>query len=176
MTMLPAKSESGLRPLQVPTEALREAENFLYHEARLLDERRFEEWVDLFDEDGVYWVPSEPGQRSAAETLSIFYEDKALLRVRMRRLAHPQTHADSPPTRTHHHVSAISAQPARMGDDRIETHSMLVYVAWRSETQTWFSGRCTHLLRATSGGLRIVEKRVDLLNSDAPHRGIVVPF
>ena len=45
-----------------------EVERFLYREARLLDERRFEEWMNLFAEDGYYWVPAAPGMRTIPMT------------------------------------------------------------------------------------------------------------
>ena len=84
-----------------------ELEAFVLREARLLDERRFAEWLHLFAEDGVYWVPTLPGQATPQEALSLFYEPKALLAVRVARLERPDMHAQAPASRTVHHVSAI---------------------------------------------------------------------
>ena len=56
----------------------RSIEDFLIHEARLLDERRFEEWRDLFTDDGRYWVPLKPDQQSPDET-SLFYDDRKII-------------------------------------------------------------------------------------------------
>ena len=47
------------------TELRLEVEDFLYHEARLLDERRFHEWLDLFTEDVVYWMPTRSNRLRA---------------------------------------------------------------------------------------------------------------
>ena len=52
------------------------AEEFLIHEARLLDERRFREWMGLFTEDGTYWVPAAPDQKSPLDQASLFYDDR----------------------------------------------------------------------------------------------------
>jgi len=51
-------------------------ETFLIQEARLLDERRFREWMELFAEDGTYWVPAVPDQASPFDQASLFYDDR----------------------------------------------------------------------------------------------------
>ncbi len=72
-------------------------EQLLYEEARLLDERRFDEWLALFADDGLYWVPADPAQASPQDGLSLFYERKPLLSIRVARLQEPRLHADRPP-------------------------------------------------------------------------------
>ena len=153
---------------------LDELREFAFAEARLLDAGRFEAWVDLFGEDGVYWVPSEPGQASPDGTLSLFHETKALLQLRARRLAHPQTHIQAPPVRTHHHLSNLSGSD--LGGGHYLMRSMLLMVEWRNGEQRLFSATCEHHLRRTPVGLRIAAKRVELLNCDAPHRALAIPF
>ena len=81
------------------------AARLVYDEARLLDERRFEEWLQLFDEDGVYWVPSQPGQSSPGDALSVFFERKSLLAVRVNRLRQPSMHAQIPAPLPQHDVA-----------------------------------------------------------------------
>ena len=149
-------------------------EAFVLQEARLLDERRFSDWLALFAEDGIYWVPSAPGQASPQEALSLFYEPKPLLAMRVARLERPDMHAQAPVTRTVHHVSAIEVS----GD--LEVRSALIVAEWRAgpsgEMRRWFAGRVLHRLRREAQGLRIVLKRVDLIDSEAPHRAIAVPL
>ena len=60
-----------------------EYEQFLIHESRLLDERRFRDWMALFTEDGSYWVPATIGQRSPYGQTSLFYDDLELMRTRI---------------------------------------------------------------------------------------------
>ena len=60
--------------------------DFVYSEARLLDERRYEEWYALFADDGYYWVPLVPDQVDGIDHTSLAYEDKLLLRLRIERL------------------------------------------------------------------------------------------
>ena len=59
-----------------------DCEDFLLHEARLLDEARFDEWLALFTPDAQYWVPSEPKQQSPHDTVSLMYDDRRLLETR----------------------------------------------------------------------------------------------
>ena len=60
--------------------------DFVIREARMLDELRFGEWLDLFTEDGHYWMPAEWGQTDEKLVGSLMYEDKLLLTVRVERL------------------------------------------------------------------------------------------
>ena len=146
-----------------------EVESFVLHEARLLDEQRYAEWLELFAEDAVYWIPTQPNQASPHEALSIIYEPRALLAVRVERLSRGEMHVQSPPSRTVHHVSAVEVD----GD---EARSSLIVAEWRNDETRLFAGRVTHRLRKEGKGLRIVLKRVDLIDGDAPHRAIAVPL
>ena len=87
-----------------------EVEQFLFHEARLLDLCGFEDWLNLFAEDGIYWIPSEPQQTDPIETVSIIYEDLSLMRMRVQRLVHPRAHALEPAPRTLHTVGNVEAE------------------------------------------------------------------
>lgn len=147
-----------------------ELEAFVLEEARMLDERRFSDWLALFAEDGVYWVPTLPGQASPQEALSLFYEPKALLAMRVARLERPDMHVQTPASRTVHHVSAVEV----CGD--LEVRSALVVAEWRAGETRWFAGRVLHRLRREAQGLRIVLKRVDLVDSEAPQRAMAVPL
>ena len=118
---------------------------FLAHEARLLDERRFGDWVALFEPDGWYWAPAQPGQESPDTALSLIYEDRRLLEVRARRLDNPSAHADTPPERSHRHLSGINARAG--ADGLVEAGSMLLLLAWRDGVQSCFSARCLHRLQ-----------------------------
>ena len=146
-----------------------EIESFVLREARLLDEQRYAEWLDLFAEDGVYWIPTQAGQASPHEALSLIYEPRSLLALRVERLSRGEMHVQSPPSRTVHHVSAIEV-------DGEEARSALVVAEWRAGEARWFAGRVLHRLRSTPQGLRILLKRIDLIDAEAPHRAIAVPL
>src|SRR5207244_12586907 len=76
------------------------AEQFLYHEARLLDTQQYEAWLELFTEDATYWVPLEREQKDPFETSSIIHDDRTLLGLRVKQARHPRAHARLPLART----------------------------------------------------------------------------
>lgn len=157
-----------------------EAEAFLIEEARLLDSGRFEEWLALFADDGFYWVPAAPGQADPLNHLSIFYEDKSVLTMRIRRLAHPRVYSALPAPRTAHLVGNVTAaRPAAPGID-CECRSTVMMAEYRGgegrgERRLW-AGQQMHRLRRTPEGWRIVLKRVDLIDCDAAHGILSVPI
>ena len=87
-------------------------EQFLLHEARLLDEGRFDEWLALFTPDASYWVPSEPDQKSPLDTVSLIYDDRRLLETRVRRLASPRIYSQEPRSRTSRIVTNVTIEDA----------------------------------------------------------------
>ena len=76
--------------------------DFVIREARLIDMHRLDEWLDLFAEDGIYWMPLEWGQTDPRLTASLMYEDKMLLTIRIERLKGNRTFSQKPRSRCHH--------------------------------------------------------------------------
>lgn len=153
-----------------------EIEKYLYREARLLDERRFEEWTELFAEDGYYWVPAYPNQVDPYKAVSIFFDDRELMRTRLSRLDHPKIHAQKPPSRTLHFVSNIEIDDDHGVDGEVLVHSSLLMMEFRLAKQTSYGGRCQHLLRRKGDGFVLAWKRVDLINCDGAFEPLAVPF
>jgi 3-phenylpropionate/cinnamic acid dioxygenase small subunit len=154
---------------------VRQCEDFLVHEARLLDEAKFDEWLALFTEDAHYWVPSEPDQASPHDTVSLMYDDRRLLETRVRRLASPRIYSQEPRSRTSRIVTNVSLGDAN-ADGGSLIRSKFVLIEYRREQQRLFAGTYFHRLVVRDGVIRIAMKRVDLVNCDAPMDGLVVPF
>jgi len=152
----------------------REFEHFLFHEARLLDDRRFRDWMGLFTEDGTYWVPAVPEQESPFDQASLFYDDRDLMQTRIARLEHTRIHVQTPPSRTAHLIGNIVAEPGEDGEYRVS--STVIMVEYRNDRQRIFAGRQIHRLRRDGSDLRIVQKRVDLINCDAAFEAIALPI
>lgn len=153
---------------------IRRVEEFLFHEARLLDEREFEAWMALFSEDGIYWIPATPGQMDPLGEVSIAYEDRQLIDVRVRRLRHPENYADQPQARTRRVIGNVMLDDGTNGSTVVRSNFTLV--EFQNDEQRLFAGEYIHTLREAGDGFRIVQKRVNLLNCDAPMGGIVIPF
>jgi 3-phenylpropionate/cinnamic acid dioxygenase small subunit len=150
------------------------AEDFLIHEARLLDEARYDEWLALFTPVAHYWVPSEPNQQSATETISLMYDDRRLLETRVRRLASPRIYSQEPRSRTSRIVTNVTVEGA--DGSSTEVRSKFMIVEYRREEQRIFAGTYRHTLAVTGGDIRIAFKRIHLVNCDEPMDGLVVPF
>jgi ethylbenzene dioxygenase subunit beta len=151
-------------------------ERFLSYEARLLDERRFREWMALFTEDGTYWVPAVAGQESPFDQASLFYDDRELMQTRIARLEHPRIHVQTPPSRTAHLIGNVVVEDDSKAPDEFVIGSTVIMVEYRNDRQRIFAGRQHHRLRRYGADLRMVQKRVDLINCDSALEAIAVPI
>ena len=151
-------------------------EQFLIHEAGLLDSRRFRDWMGLFADDGTYWVPAVPDQESPFDQASLFYDDRDLMKTRVERLEHPRIHVQTPPSRTAHLVGNTLVEPADGAKDEYLVSSTVIMVEYREDRQRVFAGRQHHRLRRDGTGFRIVQKRVDLINCDSAFEAMAVPI
>ena len=141
---------------------------FVVREARLLDERRYEEWNALFTEDAIYWVPLVPNQPEGLDHTSHLYEDKLLRELRIERLKSPRAFSQQPPTRSLHLLQSPTVEPddPARPDERL-VRTVFQYTESQGDELNTFVGVCWHRLVAEGGELRIRQKRVDLINSDA---------
>ena len=147
---------------------------FVWDEAALLDARGFVAWVNLFTADGRYWMPTHAQALESEPALALFDETPEVLLLRAERLLHPMTHVQTPPSRTHHHVSAVRLQDS--SDHQVVVSSMQWIVEQRAGVQRHFSAKVLHRLQRTPQGLKIALKRVDLIDADAAHRALPFPL
>jgi 3-phenylpropionate/cinnamic acid dioxygenase small subunit len=149
-------------------------QDFLYHEARLLDTGRLEEWLALFTDDATYWVPLERDQKDPYETSSIIHDDRTLLELRVKQARHPRAHARQPLARTVHQVGNIAV--AEESESELKVNSTLQLVEFRNEKQRLYAALVEHRLRKANGAFRISHKRVDLVSSEGELDGIAILF
>lgn len=141
--------------------------DFVVAEARLLDELRFDEWLQLFSDDGYYWMPLAHGQTDPKLHASLMYEDKLLLNVRIERLRGARTFSQQPRSRCHHLLQTPSVESRDEAAGVYTTRTAFHYVETRLDEQTLYAGWATHTLVGEGERLRIRLKRVDLVNCDA---------
>jgi len=151
-------------------------ETFIQGEAGLLDERRFEDWLDLFADDAYYWVPARPGQDNPLDELSLFYDTKDLLETRVRRLRHPNIHIQTPPSRTCHMISHVHMEEGDGSEAEFTVGSNFFMLEYRQDNQRLYGGRFHHRLRRDNGALLIAWKKVELINCDSVFEAMAVPF
>jgi len=141
--------------------------DFVYAETRLLDDQRFDEWLDLFTEDGYYWMPLTHDQPDPRLHTSLLYEDKLLLKVRIERLHGKRTFSQQPQSRCHHLIQQPTVESADDEKGEYVVRSAFHYVETRIDQQALYAGWSTHHLVRQDGALRIRLKKVQLVNCDA---------
>ncbi len=161
---------------------IREVEQFLYREARLLDARRFDDWLDMLADDLKYWAPLrsnrypayskaisildgsryEEGELSREDELAILDEDKDSLTRRIRRLDSGMAWAEDPPSRTRHFVSNVEIEPGPR-DYELRVYSNFIMYRNRGETEEdFYVGSREDILRREDGRLRIACRKIVL--------------
>ena len=144
----------------------REVEQFLYLQAELLDSKHWQAWIDLFDAQGVYWMPVMPEQIEWEGSPSIFAEDKLMMEIRKGRVSHPNAWSQAPMWETNHLVSHVALES--VSDTEICVRSRFHMMELRRDSVRHFGGRYQHtLIRGNDGALRIRLQRVDMFNGQA---------
>jgi 3-phenylpropionate/cinnamic acid dioxygenase small subunit len=155
-------------------------ERFLIHEARLLDERRFEEWMALFVEDGYYWAPARPGQSDPLNEVSLIFDTPDIMRNRIQRLQHPKIHAQIPPSRSVRQVANVGIEEEDPASAELTVRSVFFLYEYRptlpEPLARVFAGEYYHRLRVSGDGFRIVWKKAMLVNCDAALEALFVYF
>lgn len=131
-------------------------EQFLYAEAELLDDHRFDEWVKLFTEDVLYWIPTrmtrtirERDRQVAALGETAFAEDDLTrLRGRVRRMTSGISWSEEPPSRTRRLITSVRVRPRDNGELDV-TSNFYVYRSRLERHQDWFTGERFDVLRPT---------------------------
>jgi 3-phenylpropionate/cinnamic acid dioxygenase small subunit len=144
--------------------------DFLYAEARMLDEGRYDEWLKLWLPDGHYWMPLDYKQTDPINTTSLMYEDLFMLKLRVERLTGARTFSQKPKSRCHHVLQRPFVDA--MEGDRFVTTTFMHYVETRLDEQQLLALTVRHDLAEVNGALRIANKRVEVLNCDAAFRNI----
>ena len=163
-------------------ETIREIEQFLYREARLLDDRKFHEWLDLLTDDIRYWMPVrsnrypaiskaisildgsryEEDEISKEGELAIMDEDKDSLTRRVDRLDTGMAWAEDPPSRTRHFVSNVELEPGAT-DSELKVYSNFIMYRTRGETeQDFYVGKREDILRKEGGQWKVAYRKIVL--------------
>jgi benzoate/toluate 1,2-dioxygenase subunit beta len=147
-------------------ELVREVEQFLYREARLADEGRYEAWESLWTDDAVYWVPCGTDDIDPERQMSIIYDNRARIATRIKQLQTGKRHAQEPRSRLRRVVANVELLGSE-GDDIVAGANFVVYES-RERGVTQWAGRNEYRLRRGEDGLRLVAKKVTLVNNDRP--------
>lgn len=145
----------------------RQVRAFLFEEARCIDEGRYQEWLDLWADDGIYWAPmahDDPNQG-----LSLIYEDMTRLRDRVEVMLSNTAYPQEPASQTARVIANIELQEVH--GDEVTACSVFMITERRRDAQHIYSGRYMHRLRNPAGGagpMQIVQKKIHLLGACSP--------
>ena len=161
-------------------DVLRQVEQFLYREARLLDSRQFRRWIDLLADDLRYWIPMRSNRYSAAsKSISILDgsryeeddlskesdqafmdEDKGSLRRRVDRLDTGMAWAEDPPSRTRHLISNVEVEPGER-ESEVKVYSNFIMYRSRGETEEdFYVGSREDVLRNVDGSWQLASRKI----------------
>jgi p-cumate 2,3-dioxygenase beta subunit len=153
-----------------------EYEDFLFEEAAMLDQRRFNEWYALFTDDAVYEVPQAGVQDDANSRTDLFYiaDDHERLRYRVERMQKPGNHSEWPAS-----ICSRSITNVRVTDnDERGVHVECRFITYRSKNETTdlYCGHHQYILRHENGALKIASKRTFIDMNSLRQQGKVTIF
>lgn len=138
----------------------------LFQEARLIDQGRLDDWLDLFTDTGCYWLPADAAQLDPATTVSWEFNDRRRMEERVERLLTGKAYSQIPPTRTTHSYTNIEL--VGVSDDEVHAICNFLINTHRPEGNRLLSGWNGFILRSDGDGWLIELKRVNLLDADRP--------
>lgn len=151
-------------------------EQLLFLEARLIDERRFAEWEALWADEGVYWVPANGEHTDPHTDVSLIYDNRSRMHNRVERYVGGKAYSQQPPPRTVHLVANVAVERVAPGappaggagdaDAVRVVHSTVQVAESRPGVRIDWVARVTHHLVERDGALRIVFKKVVLVDND----------
>ena len=145
-----------------------EIEQFLYHEAAILDERRYHDWLDLLTDDVEYWMPirstralgDEAHEFTRPGESAFFDEDRSLLEERVCKLDTGFSWAEDPPSRTRHIVANVRILDRPSDDELAVTCSFIVYRTRLASDEDLWVGRREDRLRKVDGQWKIARRHI----------------
>ena len=152
--------------------AIRDIEELLYAEASFLDQADLDAWIDLYTDDGTYWMPVIPNQEDPINHISLFYDDRVMMEIRRRNLKHPRAPSKDYAIRCSHIISNIRI--IEQSDLRTVVRSNFHCLIYYNEKQTTYGGTYEHEIVEANGSFKIRHKRVDLINCDAALNTLII--
>lgn len=134
----------------------------LNYEARLLDQKRYREWLDLYTRDAIYWVPYDD-QADVRTHVNLVFDDRRRLEDRILRLTSGHAHTMTPPRNFQHVISNVEAWDMPDGRRRVLA-SQTTYEHRHGHEITRHIYRTDHTLRKSGQLWEIAVKRCVLLN------------
>jgi 3-phenylpropionate/cinnamic acid dioxygenase small subunit len=147
-----------------------EVEQFLYREARYADESDYDAWEALWTEDALYWVPVA-ATHDPSRTMSVIYDNRSRIATRLKQVRTGKRYAQAPPSNLRRLLSNIEFLGGRAnpgGGVDLEVAANFIVLESRARGNHLWGGRTTYRLRRQDGDLRLVYKKVVLVDNGRP--------
>lgn len=161
---------------EVSDSALRDrCRMLLEREARLLEQNRLEDWIALYMDECLYWVPAAPDGGDPRREVAVAFDDRRRIEDRIYRLRSEYAWSQRPVSRTSRLLSNVSVFT---GTDRQElmVRSTFLITEFQAGTTRRYAGWCGHRLRSRSAGWAISVKQVNLIDCDRNLRNPSIIF
>ena len=164
----------NIKPNALSDDALEAIGLLLCRETEYLDQARYDDWLALFSEDCRYWIPASKEQTDPVNNISLFYEDRDLMAMRIKRIQHPRAHSLENPVTTSHVTGDKVIEGVNADTSELTVTTRFLMAEHQRGEQRLFAGVYRYHLRREAGGYKISLKRVDLINADACHEPMQV--
>lgn len=152
----------------VDAELAYRVQQFYFLEAELLDDGRYADWLDIFDDDLFYWAPLRTNRLRRQAALAIgaegeaayFDETRDSLAWRIRRYDSGMAWAEDPPSRTRHLISNITARWKSQNELLVRSAFLVYRNRLQTETDLYSGGRTDLVRIADDGGFRISRREI----------------
>jgi 3-phenylpropionate/cinnamic acid dioxygenase small subunit len=134
-------------------------------EARLLDRLKYEQWIDLYTPECVYWVPATPEGGDPQREIAMMFDDRRRLEDRIFRLHTGSAWSQAPASRTSRIVSNVEVFRCRREEQRM-VRSNFAISEFRDGEMRILAGWTGHRVHNSDGVWKISAKQVNLLNCD----------
>jgi 3-phenylpropionate/cinnamic acid dioxygenase small subunit len=146
------------------SDLLHDIAQFLYREARYADEHRYADWEALWTDDGIYWVPANGDDIDPEKEMSIIYDNRSRIGLRVKQLLTGKRHTQEPQSRLRRLISNIELLSEDSKGIRVGANTIVFETNQRGDT-LW-GARVEYVLRRIDGNLRLAYKKVALVNSE----------
>ena len=147
---------------------MNDIEQFLFLEARLADEGDYDGWEALWTDDGVYWIPANGDDIDPTRQMSIVFDNRSRIALRVRQLKHDKRHSQNPRSRLRRIVGNVELLEGGDADEEIVVGANFIVYESRQRGTTIWGGRAEYRLRRIEHRWRMVRKKVMLVDNDRP--------
>lgn len=141
-----------------------EVTQFLCREARLQDTHEYDAWESLWTDDGVYWVPANGTDTDPEREMSLIYDNRSRIALRIRQLKTGRRHSQTPPSQLARIIGNVELLRAIDSDICVACNSQIFETNLRGDTM--WAARCVYRLRRVQGELKMAYKKVVLVNNN----------